>query len=347
MVGEAASGDEEKVSLEAFLKDSDNLLILGHQNADPDAVCSMVAFARLYKKINPDGTPQLVADDISRLSNQVLEVFESTLKVTAAPESNHDFLVLLDTNSWFQLGPAMQQIAKNPGKTLVIDHHERNPEIDQIAVHQIIHYDKSSTCEIMVKIYSDLGIQIDANTANLLLTGMIFDTRRFLYAGKETLSIAIDLIEAGADYNKCLRSLQTKPDRSERIARLKAAGRVNVHLIGDWIIATSRINAFEASACRGLIELGADVAIVGGSPSKKVVRLSSRSTRDFFEKTGISLGSDVMKPLGQIIDGEGGGHANAAGANGTMNLEKALVHSIELIKVAVEGKHSADEESSS
>ncbi|MBY8997682.1 MAG: DHH family phosphoesterase [Candidatus Thorarchaeota archaeon] len=330
------------MSLEHLLKDSKNPLILGHQNADPDAVCSMIAFARLYKTLNPDGTPQLAADDTSRLSNQVLRIFEPEMKVSRTPESGHDLLILLDTNSRFQLGPTLQNITENPSKTIVIDHHEPNPKIDQIAEHQIVREDKSSTCEIMVKIYSDLGVKIDANTANLLLTGMIFDTRRFFYADSETLAAAIELIEAGAEYEKCVRSLLIRPDRSERIARLKAAGRVKVHLIGDWILATSKINAYEASACRGLIDLGADVAIVGGSPAKDIVRFSSRSTRDFFEKTGVSLGSDVMEQLGQIIEGEGGGHANAAGANGKKNFEKAMSRSVELIKGAVEEKTSSD-----
>jgi len=330
------------MSLEALLKDSKMPLILGHQNADPDAVCSMIAFARLYNRLNPDGTPQLAANDISRLSNQVLQVFETEMTISSAPEPGHDLVVLLDTNSRFQLGETLQHIPENPSKTIVIDHHERNPEIDLIADHQILHDDKSSTCEIMAKIYSDLGVQIDASTANLLLTGMIFDTRRFFYAGFETFSTAMKLIEVGADYEKCVRSLLIKPDRSERIARLKAATRIKVHLIDDWIVATSKINAFEASACRGLIELGADVAIVAGNPSKDVVRFSSRSTREFFQKTGISLGSDVMEPIGQLIEGEGGGHANAAGANGKKNLEKAIVHSVELIRRAVETKTTSD-----
>lgn len=334
------------MSLESLLKDSRNLLILGHQNADPDAICSMIAFARLYKALNPDGSPQLVADDISRLSNQVLQIFAPETKVPNTPASGHDLLILMDTNSLFQLGPSLQQIPSNPSKTIVIDHHERNPEVDLIAQHQILYENRSSTCEIVAKLFSDIGVQIDANTANLLLTGMIFDTRRFLYADLQTLSTTIELIVAGADYSECVKSLIIKPDKSERIARLKAGGRAKVHIIGEWIVATSKVNAFEASACRGLIDLGADVAIVGGNPSNKVVRLSSRSTREFYEKTGVSLGADIMEPLGQIIEGKGGGHANAAGANGTTNLVKALAYSVELIKETVEGKPSSDEGSS-
>ena len=109
-----------------------------------------------------------------------------------------------------------------------------------------------------------------------------------------------------------------------------------IHLFVEWIIATSVINAFEASACRGLIDMGADAAIIGGRPTKNKVRLSSRSTREFYDETNINLGSDVMEPLGMLIDGKGGGHANAAGANGTKNLSEALDKAVELIKTALE-----------
>jgi len=43
-----------------------------------------------------------------------------------------------------------------------------------------------------------------------------------------------------------------------------------------------------------------------------------------------------MEPLGKIIHGKGGGHANAAGANGTKNLSEALDKAVELIRAAVE-----------
>ena len=192
--------------------------------------------------------------------------------------------------------------------------------------------------------FEELDQPIDSDTANLLLTGMLFDTRRFFYADSNTLTAAIRLIAAGADYDECVRSLLIRPDRSERIARLKAAGRVKVHLVGDWIVAVSKINAFEASACRGLIELGADVSIVGGIPKKDTVRLSSRSTRAFSENTGINLGTDVMVHIGALIDGEGGGHANAAGANGKKNLEEALEKSLEIIRDKVEGASGGRDE---
>lgn len=324
------------MNLKTLLMHSLKPLVLGHQNADPDAVCAMIAFSRLYTTINPKGHPTLMADDLSRLSSQVITYFGLTDTILEKPEAAFDLVVLIDTNSVFQLGPNFQSIASKPDKTVIIDHHEPTPEAETISENRLEKSDRFSTCEIIAQLYDDLDITLDPNIANILLTGILFDTRRFLYADIRTLQIAMNLIKRGAQYDHCIKSLQIKPDRSERIARLKAAGRATVHLIRDWIIVSSTINSFEASACRSLIEMGADVAIIGGRPSKNVVRLSSRSTSDFYYQTGINLGTDIMEPLGELIEGKGGGHANAAGANGTKNLKRAVDRAIELIRLAVE-----------
>jgi len=285
-----------------------------------------------------------MADDLSRLSKQVMESLGFEDEILEEPSSNYDLVILLDTNSALQLGTDFQDIPTDPKWTLVIDHHEPNPDVESLADHRIIRSDRFSTCEILFDIFENIGVEISPNIANLLLTGIIFDTRRFFYTDLRTLQTSIKLVDAGAEYERCVKSLQIRPDRSERIARLKAASKTKVHLFGNWVIVVSTINAFEASACRALIEMGADVAIIGGHPAKNKVRLSSRSTREFYDSTKINLGTDVMEPLGTIIDGKGGGHANAAGANGTKNLNAALDKAIDLIRVAIEkGATTIDE----
>jgi phosphoesterase RecJ-like protein len=332
------------MNLRLLLSESLKPLILGHQNADPDAVCAMIAFAKMYRIINSEGTPVLIADDRSRLSNQVMDTFLSGELIMETEGIEGDLVVLLDTNSVFQLGPKFQSIPRDPSRTIVIDHHEINPETESISEHRLVRSDRSSTCEIMVDLFEEYNIPIDPLTANLLLTGIIFDTRRFYFADALTLQTAIKLIDCGANYKQCINALLMRPDRSERIARLKAAGRVKIHQIGDWVVVTSKIGAFEASACRALVDMGADVAIVGGSPSPDVVRISSRSTREFSTATGINLGKDVMESLGTIIGGQGGGHANAAGANGTKGLDEAIVKSVEMIRKIIENEHESSSE---
>jgi nanoRNase/pAp phosphatase (c-di-AMP/oligoRNAs hydrolase) len=70
---------------------------------------------------------------------------------------------------------------------------------------------------------------------------------------------------------------------------------------------------------------------VAGQKNGKV-EISLRCTRDFNQVTGIHLGRDIAKPLGEYLQGMGGGHATAAGVNGTGQMEKALKRCLRLVK---------------
>ncbi len=330
------------MNLRALLSKHDKILIMGHHNADPDAVCAMLAFRAMYKGFNPNGEVLLVCDDVSRLSNKVMNDLAPEVEIASEIVSDYTFLVIVDTNSKSQLGLNFMEVAIDPEQTLVIDHHEDNTELSSLAKYGVTDSSKSSTCEIMVELFDKYNIPMTEQIANLLLVGMLFDTRRFIYCTMNTVKTVLNLMKAGADYSRCIEALMIKPDRSEKIARLKAASRLELHLIDDWIIVTSKINAFEASACRAFIDLGADVAIVGGRPSKGVVRLSARSTMQFSNETGINLGRDIMEPIGNFIGGVGGGHSNAAGANGKKNRDKALEKAVDLIRKALARKTSSE-----
>ncbi|MHA2071759.1 MAG: DHH family phosphoesterase, partial [Candidatus Thorarchaeota archaeon] len=206
------------MNLRSLLAESSNPLILGHQNADPDAVCSMIAIRDLYLAIRPDGKATLVCDDVSRLANQVLSHFSIDITFSDFSKDTHDLVILLDTNSAFQLGPRVRPLLTDPARTVAIDHHEVNPELSSIAKHQIVDSNASSTCELVIGLYDDLNVPLSSTMANLLLTGMLFDTRRFFHSGRDSFLIAVKLIDAGANYDSCVRSLIIKPDRSERIA---------------------------------------------------------------------------------------------------------------------------------
>ena len=57
-----------------------------------------------------------------------------------------------------------------------------------------------------------------------------------------------------------------------------------------------------------------------------------RCTREFNQLTTIHLGRDIAKPLGEYLQGMGGGHARAAGVNGKGHIVKALKRCLRLIK---------------
>jgi hypothetical protein len=101
--------------------------------------------------------------------------------------------------------------------------------------------------------------------------------------------------------------------------------------MNEWLIALSHVSAYQASAARALIRLGAHMAVVVGKRGDKL-QVSLRACRDFYEKTGIHLGRDVARPLGAYLHGMGGGHSTSAGANGAGEVNLALKRCVRILR---------------
>ena len=76
---------------------------------------------------------------------------------------------------------------------------------------------------------------------------------------------------------------------------------------------------------------GRYMAAVAGKKNEKI-EISLRCSRDFNQITGIHLGRNIAKPLGEYLKGMGGGHATAAGVNGAGYGEKGLERCLRLVK---------------
>ena len=217
-----------------------------------------------------------------------------------------------------------------------IDHHSPHPTITAIATSCIIDESVSSTCEIVHNIYRGFGVKPPANVARALLVGIAYDSRHFSLGTSQTLSSASQLLEIDGPLEDVLSLLSSDKSRSEKIARLKAAQRMELHDVQGWTIATSRLGSFQASAARALIRLGADVSIVAGK-DKDELRASLRATDRFYRETGVHLGRDIVKALGEEFEGAGSGHPTAAGMNGAGDLEAFLKRVVALITLKIKG----------
>jgi phosphoesterase RecJ-like protein len=307
------------------------VLLLCHHNADPDAVCSAYAFQSLLVKHMPSLTVEIgTGQGISRLSKHILKRIPVSVNLQPDVEKA-DAIVLLDTNTTQQLGRLAERVAKTAAPIIVIDHHAVHPQTEQIAKLCITNEEASSTCEMVYSFYKQLNLKPDLNEAKALFLGITFDTRHFVLAKASTFKTISELSDIGVNPQKELSSLALPMDFSERVARIKACRRAKLIKVENWIIALSHVSAYQASAARALIDLGAHMAAVAGQKNEKI-EISLRCTRDFNQVTGIHLGRDIAKPLGEYLDGMGGGHATAAGINGTGQVEKGLKRCLRLVK---------------
>ncbi|UCC59067.1 MAG: DHH family phosphoesterase [Candidatus Bathyarchaeum sp.] len=310
--------------------DAKLVVLLCHHNADPDAIGAAFAFSGLLKRLRPSLETEIAAaSGPSRLAKSMLKSLP--LELTAQPRIEEaDLIVLLDTNTIQQLNELGTRI--NPDHPLVvIDHHASHPETERLATFFVADEEASSTCEVVYRLFKEAEVEPTQEEAKALFLGIAFDTRHFIIATSDTLKVVAELTEAGVNAQETLPILSLPMEHSERVARLKAGNRVKILRIKDWLIALSHVSAYQASASRGLIALGAHMAVVAGQKAGRI-QVSLRASREFYTETGIHLGRDLAKPLGEFLGGMGGGHSVSAGANGAGDLEACLAFCAKLLK---------------
>ncbi|MCL6577945.1 MAG: DHH family phosphoesterase [Candidatus Bathyarchaeota archaeon] len=307
------------------------VVLLCHHNADPDAICSAYALASLMRHLKPECAVEIGATQgISRLSKHLIKFLPIEVKTQPNVEKA-DVIMLLDTNTIQQLNNWAEKVKASKAPIIVVDHHATHPETERLAKVCITIEEASSTCEIVYSFFKEKNIKPNETEAKALFLGIAFDTRHFVLANSSTLKTIAELVDAGANAQETLALLSLPMDFSERVARLKACKRAKLFKIGEWIVAFSHVSAYQASAARAIIDLGAHVAVVAGQKNESL-EISLRCTRDFQEKTGIHLGKDIAKPLGEYLHGMGGGHASAAGVNGVGDVESGLKRCLRLLK---------------
>ncbi|MHA2358243.1 MAG: DHH family phosphoesterase, partial [Candidatus Heimdallarchaeaceae archaeon] len=285
--------------------------IFAHINADPDSVVSAIGLKHLLSEFIPNAEITLYASSLSTLSKNLLEDYEVSFHQTII-EENIDAIFLCDANNPHQIGDFdIDTYLNRKVPIFVIDHHSMHEFISKTSVTIIT--DATSTAEIIASLYKELERNPSPDIATLLIAGILFDSRRFIYLSPSTFSIIEYLIGIGGDYDEALSTLHTTKSVSERIARLKGAARVKLHKENNIVFALSNVSTYESSVARALIELGADFSAVLANPEEEF-RISFRCTKEFAQEKQVDLG-ELANELAENMGGSGGGHTTAAGLN--------------------------------
>ena len=285
-------------------------LILLHGNADPDALASGFAVKQSFPDVTI-GTPGGL-DRISKLLSAALgiETVEDSSKI-----SNVRTLVL-DTS-----GPEQINGDIDLSSAIVVDHHMRN---DKWSGAMLYHCDdsKSSCSEIIVELLRSADKNIKREVALCLMYGILTDTGYFKFAKPGALVTFAQLMkDHNVQMDEAMGLVGVDIDISERISQLKGAQRLKYWKLGDYVVAVSQGSAFEASVCKALLGLGADVVFVGSQRGDQF-RVSARANPAVVRK-GLHLGK-LLGSVGSETTNGGGGHPGAAGITGVGDVEAIL-----------------------
>jgi phosphoesterase RecJ-like protein len=283
--------------------------ILLHGNADPDALASAYALQQCFPDVTiwtPGGIDRMAKVMAGTLGIESVEDED-------APEGR---LVVLDTS-----GPEQLPEGVDFSEAIVIDHHARTEKWSTARVYYCDE-DKSSCSEIVYELLKSAGVKIPKEVALALMAGLITDTGMFKFAKPDSMRLFADVMEEhDIHFDESARLVSTDVDISERISQLRGAQRLKYAKVGEYIVASSQGSAFEASVCKALLSLGADVAFVG-SQREASFRISARATQEMVRR-GVHLGK-LLSGVGSETSNGGGGHPGAAGITGVGDVEAIL-----------------------
>ena len=283
-------------------------MVLPHINADPDAFAAAQGMRELALTLRPEIDCQVVAvGGVNTPSKKMAQAL--SLDYVTEPPWRGGALILVDCSTLDQTGVSLGEL--NPETLIAVDHHNPRPlEGDGLLV---VDPEASSSCEVVYRLYLEAGHRPSHPVAQALLAGAASDSKGFSIGGRSLFQMAADLL-GEKDISQVLGLISVDVEPSEKVARLKSAQRAELWRIDRWVVATSYVGSFEASAARALVSLGADVAVVVNE-SKSGSRVSMRSTQGFHASTGVNLGL-VAQKLAEGLGGTGNGHPTAAGYNG-------------------------------
>ncbi|NJE10033.1 bifunctional oligoribonuclease/PAP phosphatase NrnA [Thermococcus sp. MAR1] len=309
-----------KLKLKRFLQRSldKSFLLLCHHNADPDSLGSAIAFALYLKSLGVKSVRIGVAQSVSSYAKRLLTL--SPVPLEKDPLVREDVVMIFDTSSLEQLEP----IEIPRGKTVIVVDHHLEKEKPIKADISVVDSSRTSTAEIVWELFKYFGFY-DETAVKALLAGIVTDTANFRFGNAKTFKAVSEMLERfpiqmGEIFQLIAPVSDENIDQAKRMAILKACQRLELKKFRKYIIAVSKVSAYESLACKTFLNLGADIAVVGSE--KKGVRISARAKENLVKK-GLHLGK-IMEKVGPIIDGSGGGHAGAAGANGKTNLDGGI-----------------------
>ncbi|CAJ1198603.1 putative bifunctional oligoribonuclease and PAP phosphatase NrnA [Companilactobacillus paralimentarius] len=174
----------------ATIKKYDRIIILRHQNPDPDALGSQAGLATAIRQAYPDKKVLIGGNDTEGLK------WLSTAQKVSDEDYQGALVIVVDTAN----EPRIDDQRYNDGAFLVkIDHHPNDePYGDQLFVNT----DASSCSEIIADLIdSSDELQLTKKIAYYLYAGIVGDTGRFLYPAttEHTMQVAGKFIALGVD----------------------------------------------------------------------------------------------------------------------------------------------------
>ena len=301
-----------------YLSQNDNYVILTHRRPDGDTLGSAALLCRGLRKLGK--TAHILHNP--EITEKYAHLHQG---LTTEQVNDSDILIAVDTASKGMLPEAFSQYADRI--TLRIDHHAT---ADSFTDYELVEGETAACGELVARVLSLMGVQLDKPMANALYTAISTDTGCFRYANTtaETFECAAHCAYSGAD----LFAINQALFETRSLSRLRLEGWLieNMIFLQEGKIAICALpKAKEAE----LALSEDDLENISGFPrSIEGVKIAATLREEGTDRIKISVravpGYDAAAICAQF---GGGGHKGAAGASMACSMAEA----VEKIKNAV------------
>lgn len=298
-------------ALENLIKESDNILIMGHSNGDIDSMGSSLGIYRLAKTLEKE--TNIVNNTYGMTLSKFIEELEKDDEYKDViigknealnKATNKTLLIVTDTHK--QNYVEVPELLDKVGQIVIIDHHRRSTDYIENATLTFQEVYASSAAELVTEIlqYTDVKIKLKPIEVEGLYGGIMVDTKNFTFkTGVRTFEAAAYLRKCGVDIIKVKKLFQSDLNSYNEIANIVKNAEMydNSIAIAMYDKEDKDANLICAKAADELLTISDITAsFVLGNVGDKVC-ISGRSIGD----VNVQF---ILEKLG------GGGHITLAGA---------------------------------
>lgn len=298
--------------LKELVEAARTILVLQPEKPDTDSLTSSLALEHILG----DMGKQAVLYCRDKVPNYI-SYFPGADRVQETFPAQFDLTILVDTGGPQQLGRTLEKyqsvLARKP--FIILDHHSSREPLPFPTI-DVISGQANSTCELLLDIAQELGWKINPEAAQLLVPGILADTRNLSIPAvtAKTFRAVADIIDLGADVAASHEAYRATNVLGPELVRLKGRLLSRMELFCDGRIALLLVTPEELKQYAEIHDpadlviydmqyaKGVDVSVVlrdyGGAASK--IKISTRAN--------LPVAAKACQQFG------GGGHDRAAGA---------------------------------
>lgn len=299
------------IALKQLIDGANDVYIMGHKNADMDAIGSAIGILRAVLNRNVRGYIVLnksnpsIDNLLERMKAEEPEAFSKIVNEDFAKAniSSRSLVILVDNHKPnFTEAPALLDMTT---QVVIIDHHRRSREFVNNPVLTYVEPYASSTSELVTEMLTYMNDELNLShfEADALMSGIVVDTKNFsVQTGVRTFEAASILRRAGADMIKVKNLFQDDLDTLQYKAQVIHEAKIIFDKVAVSRLSKKREDSIliAAQAADELLEINGVVASFVLTPVENEIHISGRSIGRF----SVQL---ILEKLG------GGGHLNMAG----------------------------------